>query len=85
MNDLKESNETIKQTTDELKNTIDMLNKDKNDWVFSYVFVYSRPHFLFFFFKAKKSDIERLEEKLRNLEKSLVRSSFSYCFKYIYF
>jgi FtsZ-binding cell division protein ZapB len=40
MNDLKESNETIKQTTDELKkqqdelkNIIDMLNKEKNDWV----------------------------------------------------
>jgi len=53
MNDLKESNETIKQTTDELKNTIDMLNKDKNDWVFSYVFVYSRPHFLFFSSRLK--------------------------------
>lgn len=41
MNDLKESNETIKQTTDELKkqqeelkNIVDMLNKEKDDWVF---------------------------------------------------
>ncbi len=40
MNELKESNETIRQTTDEikkeqdeLKNIIDMLNKEKNDWV----------------------------------------------------
>ena len=41
MNDLKESNETIKQTTDELKkqqdelkNLVDMLNREKQDWVF---------------------------------------------------
>jgi hypothetical protein len=47
MNDLKESNETIKQTTDEFKNTIDMLNKDKNDWVFSYICL-STPSFPFF-------------------------------------
>jgi hypothetical protein len=33
MNDLKESNETIKKQQDELKNIIDMLNKEKNDWV----------------------------------------------------
>jgi hypothetical protein len=47
MNDLKESNETIKQTTGELKNTIDMLNKDKNDWVFSYICLLT-PSFPFF-------------------------------------
>jgi FtsZ-binding cell division protein ZapB len=41
MGDLKESNETVKKTTDELKkqqdelkNIIDMLNKEKDDWVF---------------------------------------------------
>jgi FtsZ-binding cell division protein ZapB len=40
MNDLKESHETIKQTTDELKKQqddlktiIDTLNKEKTDWV----------------------------------------------------
>jgi FtsZ-binding cell division protein ZapB len=64
MNDLKESNETIKQTTDELKrqqeelkNILDILNKEKNDW-------------------AKKSDIENLDEKIRNLQNLLVRNSF---------
>ena len=40
MNDLKESNETIKQTSNEiekqhndLKNIVDILNKERNDWV----------------------------------------------------
>jgi len=33
MNDLKESHETMKQTTDDLKNIIDALNREKNDWV----------------------------------------------------
>lgn len=40
MNELKESNEVIRQTTDELKqqqdelkDLIDLLNKEKNDWV----------------------------------------------------
>jgi FtsZ-binding cell division protein ZapB len=48
MNDLKESHETIKQTTDELKKQqddlktiIDTLNKEKNDWVDFHIFVYS--------------------------------------------
>ncbi|CAF0775858.1 unnamed protein product [Rotaria sordida] len=59
MSDLKESHETIKQTTDELKkqqddlkNIIDILNREKNDW-------------------AKKSDIENLDEKIRNLQNLL--------------
>ena len=40
MNELKESNESIRQTTDELKqqqdelkDLLDLLNKEKNDWV----------------------------------------------------
>jgi FtsZ-binding cell division protein ZapB len=46
MNDLKESNETIRQTMDEikqqqdeLKNIIDILNKEKNDWVLLLLFL----------------------------------------------
>jgi len=57
MNDLKESNETSKQTTDELKNLIDLFNQEKNDW-------------------AKKSDIENLDEKIRNLQNLIVRNPF---------
>ncbi|CAF0937249.1 unnamed protein product [Adineta steineri] len=52
MNDLKDSNETMKHNTDELKNLVDTLNQEKNDW-------------------AKKSDIENLDEKIRNLENLL--------------
>jgi FtsZ-binding cell division protein ZapB len=40
MNDLKDSHETIKKTTDELKkqqddlkNIVETLNREKNDWV----------------------------------------------------
>ena len=40
MNDLKDSHDTIKQTTDELKkqqedlkNIVESLNREKNDWV----------------------------------------------------
>ena len=40
MNELRKSNETIRQRADEiekqqdeLKNIVDMLNKEKNDWV----------------------------------------------------
>jgi FtsZ-binding cell division protein ZapB len=40
MNDLKESNETMKQTTDDLKNIIDALNREKNDWVNFLLFFY---------------------------------------------
>jgi FtsZ-binding cell division protein ZapB len=49
MNDLKDSHETIKQTTDELKNQqedlksiVETLNREKNDWVGCYLhsFVY---------------------------------------------
>lgn len=46
MNDLKESHETIKQTTDELKkqqdhlkNIVDTLNKEKNDWVITFAYI----------------------------------------------
>jgi hypothetical protein len=68
MNDLKESNETSKQTTDELKNLIDLFNQEKNDW-------------------AKKSDIENLDEKIRNLQNLIVRNPFFFqnIYKYIYF
>jgi len=73
MNDLKESNETIKQTTDELKrqqeelkNILDILNKEKNDW-------------------AKKSDIENLDEKIRNLQNLLVREILLFFFLKINF
>jgi FtsZ-binding cell division protein ZapB len=55
MNDLKDSNETIKQTTDELKkqqdelkNIVDMLNNEKNDWVYVYIHSFSLLIFLFF-------------------------------------
>lgn len=49
MNDLRESNETIKQKTDEikkqqdeLKNLVDMLNEEKTNWVLSFVNIYIR-------------------------------------------
>jgi FtsZ-binding cell division protein ZapB len=42
MNDLKESQETMKQTTDELKkqqdelkNIVDTINQEKEDWVYT--------------------------------------------------
>jgi hypothetical protein len=81
MNDLKESNEIIKQTTDELKkqqeelkNIVDMLNKEKDDWVLILnLFIYFNFIFLS---KAKKSDIENLDEKIRNLQNLLVRNPF---------
>ena len=60
MNELKESHETIKQTTDELKkqqadlkNIVETLNREKDDW-------------------AKKSDVENLDEKIQNLQNLLV-------------
>ncbi|CAF0805235.1 unnamed protein product [Adineta steineri] len=59
MNDLRESHDTAKQTTDELKkqqndlkNIVDALNKEKKDW-------------------AKKSDVDNLDEKIRNLQNLL--------------
>jgi FtsZ-binding cell division protein ZapB len=55
MNDLKESHETIKQTTDELKKQqddlktiIDTLNKEKTDWVDFHILFYSFFSFDFF-------------------------------------
>ena len=54
MNDLKDSNETLKQTTDqlkqqqtELKDMLDMLNGEKDDWVHRDEGTNSRPDFCF--------------------------------------
>jgi FtsZ-binding cell division protein ZapB len=54
MNDLKESHEIMKQTTDELKkqqdelkNIVETLNKEKNDWV--KIFISSFVYLVFFF------------------------------------
>ena len=56
MNDLKESQETMKQTTDELKkqqdelkNIVDTLNEEKNDLVYIHIF-FSFIHIIVFLF-----------------------------------
>jgi FtsZ-binding cell division protein ZapB len=58
MNDLKESHETIKQTTDELKkqqddlkNIVEILNKERNDWVNQLL---SLTHLFLGYFSGKK-------------------------------
>jgi len=75
MNDLKDSHETIKKTTDELKkqqddlkNIVETLNREKNDWVGCFF----SSSFLNIFLKAKKSDVENLDEKIQNLQNLLV-------------
>lgn len=82
MNDLKDSHETIKQTTDELKkqqddlkNIIDTLNKEKNNWV-DYFPILLIMFFYVHIFQAKKSDVENLDEKIQNLQNLLVSLCF---------
>lgn len=48
MNDLKESNEAMKQTTDELKSIVDAFHKEKHDWVLSNI-----PRFFSIFFSSR--------------------------------
>jgi hypothetical protein len=78
MNDLKESNEILKQTTgdlkkqqDEMKKSLDRLNQEKNDWVDHVILTYMKRECRIFF-QAKKSDVDSLEEKIRNLQNLLV-------------
>jgi len=61
MGDLKESNETVKKTTDELKkqqdelkNIVDRLNKEKNDWVDIYI-LFPFIHLTCFLFSRLKN------------------------------